>query len=928
VLLKFCFKLCRLGQKIVQLLLWEVPVSRLSLIFLYLLTCVCGQAQVVMGDDFKGDADTAVSVLQQWYNSSGLWDTTGWWNAANCVDALEAAIVLNNGGPYLGVISNTFSFNSAGNFLNNYYDDEGWWAEAWIRAYDVSGNVQYLNMAKTIFNDMTNGWGNSCGGGLWWNKSQTYKNAIPNELFLLVASRLHQRTPGDTGVGSYLLWATNEWSWFKSSGMLNGQSLINDGLTTNCLNNGQTTWTYNQGVLLGGLTELYKATGDTNYLDQAEAIANAALKHLTSANVLQEPCETQGGCGGGDVPQFKGIFVRNLACLYDVDHRSNYFGFLFTNAHSVWFNDRNTSNQLGLKWTGTFDSADAARQSSAIMAVSAPAAPSTSLLPFAKAAGDPAFNHSVGRATGALAWTCSPAIASGPNYMLSGPYLASLPIGGHTVHFRMAVDAINASGSNLVHLDVVQNSTVKASLDVPWNAFASPGLAQDFPLRFTNSISGAFLQFRVYWNHVPGAPTLTVSDVTIDGARNWTAANLSHDIGRLDGHNNWEADPVRDLASGYLVRGPGTMELGAGNYSATFELAVDNFNWDNSTVATLSVVDTNSGKALVSRNISRGEFSNTLFRSFDLFFSAVGSGHYDFRTYWDYAPNAPRLTQRSIVLAATGSAAFQPILLTSDSYNQDMVVERGAPHPPVSSTTASMDSGTANTGDSWYEQGYNMSAPTTGLPPAGSTITNQSASDHLYTFAPSYTAPNVACLDSTHSASFVPLSPAPFLALSFLTASGHGPVGVDLLVHHADGSSETGLLTSPDWFFNTPVVWNCQGRVNVQTGTFDNVNSGNPRLYFKDISLTNTISAVTSIDLSLDNGGGEAAIFGVSGVGSPMEVVAPLTLTRSGDLMVLTWSFGHLLQSSNLTGPWIANISASSPFTLVPTNSSAFFRLQ
>ena len=95
------------------------------------------------------------------------------------------------------------------------------------------------------------------------------------------------RTAGDGGTGSYFYWATNEWSWFKNSGMINAQNLINDGLTTNCLNNGQTTWTYNQGVVLGGLTELYKTTGDTNYLVAAETIANAAIANLTSGGVYR-----------------------------------------------------------------------------------------------------------------------------------------------------------------------------------------------------------------------------------------------------------------------------------------------------------------------------------------------------------------------------------------------------------------------------------------------------------------------------------------------------------------------------------------------------------------------------------------------------------------------------------------------------------------
>src|SRR5260370_29211073 len=114
-------------------------------------------------------------------------------------------------------------------------------------------------MAKTIFADLTTGWTNTCGGGIWWNKDtvQPYKGAIQNELFLLTAIRLHQRTPGDAGFGSYFYWATNEWAWFKASGMINGQNLINNGLTPSCQNDGQPTWTYNQGVILAGLAALY-----------------------------------------------------------------------------------------------------------------------------------------------------------------------------------------------------------------------------------------------------------------------------------------------------------------------------------------------------------------------------------------------------------------------------------------------------------------------------------------------------------------------------------------------------------------------------------------------------------------------------------------------------------------------------------------------
>ena len=307
--------------------------------------------------------------LQRFYNAAnGLWDTTGWWNAANVLETTIDYSMLAGTDTYRKTIGNTFEKNKDSNFLNPWlYDDEGWWALTWIKAYDLTEETRYLDMAKTIFQDMTQGWDTTCGGGIWWHKKRQYKNAIANELFFAIAIRLHHRTPHGSDADSYLDWAVREWNWFKNSGLINDGHLVNDGLQ-DCHNNGGVVWTYNQGVILGGLIELYQSTNDASLLTQAQAIADAAIRELAPKGVLQETCEPD--CGD-DGPQFKGIFMRNLAALYQATQQQRYKDFIVENANSVWLHSRNPSNQMGLSWLGPFDRADAARQSAALDAINA-----------------------------------------------------------------------------------------------------------------------------------------------------------------------------------------------------------------------------------------------------------------------------------------------------------------------------------------------------------------------------------------------------------------------------------------------------------------------------------------------------------------------------------------------------------------------------
>ncbi len=318
-------------------------------------------------------ATACFETLQQWY-SNGQWQGAGFWNNAI---SLQAVLDYSKWSGWTGVkdicsASLTY-YRQQTQYGFGFFDDVQWWAISFIEAYQQTGEAQYLQQAESIFAAVASeAWSDICGGGVRWQNTSgpPYKNAITNELFLMLSTSLHLVT----GKTEYADWANREWQWFKQTGMINSQSLINDGLTKPdtphpCINNGETTWTYNQGVILGGLVNLSHINADPSLIAIANNIATATITQLVHNGILQEPCEPTNSCHGNNPPQFKGIFIRYLRLLMEVSNKPEYTSFLQLNANSAWNKDRQTANNyeyFGMVWYGPFDHPGAIRQTSAL----------------------------------------------------------------------------------------------------------------------------------------------------------------------------------------------------------------------------------------------------------------------------------------------------------------------------------------------------------------------------------------------------------------------------------------------------------------------------------------------------------------------------------------------------------------------------------
>lgn len=267
------------------------------------------------------------------------------------------------------------------------------------------------------------------------------------------------------------------------------------------------------------------------------------------------------------------------------------------------------------------------------------------------------------------------------------------------------------------------------------------------------------------------------------------------------------------------------------------------------------------------------------------------------------------LSTAALALTFESQAAFAPIPLTPDSFNADIVVEKTAVPVLKVVTTATVDQGTNNGANTWMEIGFDLNNPLNGLPAPGTVIVppvgdvvlgggantvtgvnsaNPGVSRYSFKMPPSYKAPNGILIygngtTGLASGTFTLTTPAPYAVLSFLGSGGNGGCVVGVAVHHADGTTENGSFGCPDWFNGTSnVVFianeRCGSSVNF---TYANINSGNPRLYFRDVLLTNTTSPVTSIDLTYVSGPSNSRndVMGVSGGATVGGNVTPIDVT-------------------------------------------------
>ncbi|PJJ73637.1 putative alpha-1,6-mannanase (GH76 family) [Diaminobutyricimonas aerilata] len=215
---------------------------------------------------------------------------------------------------------------------NDWNDDIGWWAQGAIRAYDLTGDKEYLKFARKAFDFIAKYEDSTYGGGIWWknvdigNGSLNQKNVATNGAAIETAVRLYE----ETGKKKYLETAQRLFAWLDSS-FVREDGKVSDHFA----GAGELTgweFTYNQGNFAGAALALYRATGEERYLDRAVLAVDWAVDNLTNSGVFLNE-------GDNDTGGFKAVLTRVMRDLIDDGGQEQYEAVLTLNAsaaaHSV-----------------------------------------------------------------------------------------------------------------------------------------------------------------------------------------------------------------------------------------------------------------------------------------------------------------------------------------------------------------------------------------------------------------------------------------------------------------------------------------------------------------------------------------------------------------------------------------------------------------
>jgi len=283
---------------------------------------------------------------------------------------------------------------------SQHFPGQSWYGTTWASSF--------AHRARIFWHKAAAGWDTElCGGGMNWDPKKTpYKNAITNELYISASAAMYLHFPGDNSDSPFIIqtrgppdsdsgttWpphdtkyriaAVDAHKWLRESQMINDKGLYTDGFHISkwqkganntgkkCDARDEMVYTYNQGVILSGLRDLFSMTDEAKYLEEGHRLirdvilatgwdreTDAPFQDLTKltgrglpkwyglgrAGVLEDLCDAVGDCRQ-DVQTFKGIWMHHFTafCTPLGLKQGQATSSRFDDQHATWLEKRHTT---------------------------------------------------------------------------------------------------------------------------------------------------------------------------------------------------------------------------------------------------------------------------------------------------------------------------------------------------------------------------------------------------------------------------------------------------------------------------------------------------------------------------------------------------------------------------------------------------------
>lgn len=308
-------------------------------------------------------ADLALQslLLRFWDGGAGNFNSvfpangrhTGYWTYAQTFDVVMDGVERTGGRRYAGWIQTLFEAQDRRNWNPDFYDDEMWMALALLRAHAFTHKPAYLTRALALHDDIAAAWDETCcgdrPGGIWWDRRHTQKATASNAGPVILAARLYRVTRDR----KYLDFAEKAYRYWKAEMTEPDTGAVGDHIEPD----GAKVWwrfTYNEGLMVGAATELYRVTKRAEYLADARRYAHFMVTTQVTPTpdgpvLFDGPNER---CSG-DCQQFKEPAYRYLDDLNRVSPQPEVAAVLNASVKSLWSRARNPeTNHFATNWAG------------------------------------------------------------------------------------------------------------------------------------------------------------------------------------------------------------------------------------------------------------------------------------------------------------------------------------------------------------------------------------------------------------------------------------------------------------------------------------------------------------------------------------------------------------------------------------------------